>query len=120
MKSSEERDKLLAEAETMLERSNLLRKNAEWVVDQIFKHINKYPDKKIDEMSWDKKEAVFNKLKELEGRLWVATTDLLKLDKEYRTMAEKVNAAFGKTVIPLPNPLTLKDIIENDPPEDFK
>lgn len=111
MAKREDMDKLFKDASEVLEQSELLRKTAVWVSKEIEKHIDTYTDEYVETLDWEGKEEAYRKLDELAGRLNVCMNDLLKLDGVYRKIAERVNRAYGKSVMKIDKPLTREDII---------
>jgi len=111
----EDTGKLLEEAQSIMERSRMLRINAEWVSSEIGKVVNKTTEEKLAVMDWEEKERHYKLLTELEGRLLGSVKDLFKLDAEHRKIVERVNAAYGRAVMEELPPLKIGDLL---PPEE--
>jgi hypothetical protein len=100
----EEGKSYLTEAIACCESIQVLTDTSVWINAEIQKCIIK--DDRLD-LGWAERENNNQKMEELHGRLIVSIEELIKIDKKYRALCEKVNKKYGNTVINIPPPISI-------------
>ena len=103
---NKELKKLLKEGEDICEEMEVLCKTAIWLKECVDKE-----NDKIDENTdWEEKENTYKRIEELGGRVEFSVRELLRLDKKYRKICQRVNKAYGREVMKISEELKDEDI----------
>ena len=91
----EEENKLKLEAAYLLRQMGKLKEQADINLNAIDRYFEKYPEDKIDDMSWEEKEKAVEEYYKLFRDLVSGRDELIKREKEYRTVRKKINDFYG-------------------------
>jgi hypothetical protein len=98
--STPESKQLMADSMKVLFKSLVLKKIAEKAMMAVMAFCVKYKNVKPDSVDYETREKIYAEAEELMGVWRVSIQELKKLDEEYEEVRKRVNAYYGKEIMP--------------------